>query len=163
AIGGGLGKVATRLRKPFHKPEVHWGAGAARFRKQTIKLVEKRWAPLTLTTILSHMALWFILLLALRHVGVSEHEVSTIQVLAAQEKPAEAPTRCVRGANHPRGRLEVTAVRAGRSLISLSLGVGLILTACTGGHSTGEGSPSASHPVTIASFDFVENEILAQL
>ena len=54
----------------------------------------------------------------------------------------------------------MTAVRAGRSLISLSLGVGLILTACTGGHSTGEGSPSASHPVTIASFDFVENEIL---
>src|SRR5439155_9534531 len=28
------------------------------------------------------MALWFVLLLALRHVGVSEHEVSTIQVLA---------------------------------------------------------------------------------
>jgi len=57
----------------------------------------------------------------------------------------------------------VTAVRAGRSLTSLSLGVGLILTACTGGHSTGGGSPSASHPVTIASFDFVESEILAQL
>ena len=57
----------------------------------------------------------------------------------------------------------MTAVRAGRSLISLSLGVGLILTACTGGHSTGGGSPSASHPVTIASFDFVESEILAQL
>jgi uncharacterized membrane protein YbhN (UPF0104 family) len=28
------------------------------------------------------LALWFILLLSLRHVGVSEHEVSTIQVLA---------------------------------------------------------------------------------
>ena len=82
AIGGGLGKVATRLRKPFHKPEVHWGAGAARFRKQTIKLVEKRWPALTLTTVVSHIALWFVLLLSLRHVGVSEQEVSTIQVLA---------------------------------------------------------------------------------
>ncbi len=82
AIGGGLGKAATRLRKPFHRPEVHWGAAAARFRKQTIKLVERRWAALTLTTVLSHLALWVVLLLALRHVGVSEREVSTIQVLA---------------------------------------------------------------------------------
>jgi len=82
AVGGGLGKLASLLRKPFHKPAVHWGESAARFRKQTIKLLEKRWPALTLTTILSHLALWFVLLLALRHVGVSEHEVSTIQVLA---------------------------------------------------------------------------------
>jgi uncharacterized protein (TIRG00374 family) len=82
AIGGGLGKVVSRIRKPFHKPAVHWGEVAARFRKQTIALVEKRWPALTLTTVVSHLALWFVLLLALRHVGVSEHEVSTIQVLA---------------------------------------------------------------------------------
>lgn len=82
AIGGGLGKVATRIRRLFHKPEVHWGEASARFRKQTINLVEKRWVPLTLTTVVSHLALWFVLLLALRHVGVSEHEVSTVQVLA---------------------------------------------------------------------------------
>ncbi|MGH2525922.1 MAG: lysylphosphatidylglycerol synthase domain-containing protein, partial [Actinomycetota bacterium] len=30
----------------------------------------------------SHLALWFVLLLALRHVGVSESQVSTLQVLA---------------------------------------------------------------------------------
>lgn len=82
AIGGGLGKVASRIRKPFHKPAVHWGDAGGRFREQTIALVEKRWPALTLTTVVSHLALWFVLLLALRHVGVSEHEVSTIQVLA---------------------------------------------------------------------------------
>jgi uncharacterized membrane protein YbhN (UPF0104 family) len=36
---------------------------------------------LTLSTILSHLALFFVLLLALRDVGVSEHEISTAQVL----------------------------------------------------------------------------------
>jgi len=83
AIGQGVGKAWSRVRRLLRKPPVaDWGERAVGFRKQTIKLVEKRWAPLTLTTILSHMALWFILLLALRHVGVSEPEVSTIQVLA---------------------------------------------------------------------------------
>jgi uncharacterized protein (TIRG00374 family) len=82
-IGTGLGKAWTRLRKTFRKPPVTtWGVGAVRFREQTIELVAKRWLPLTLTTVISHLALWFILLLSLRHVGVSEHEVSTIQVLA---------------------------------------------------------------------------------
>jgi uncharacterized protein (TIRG00374 family) len=81
AIGGGLGKVATRVRKVFHKPEVHWGDAAARFRKQTIGLVSQRWPALTISSLVSHFALYFVLLLALRHVGVSEQEVSWAQVL----------------------------------------------------------------------------------
>ncbi len=54
-------------------------------------------------------------------------------------------------------------VSARRSLIGLSLGVALLLTACTGGHSTAGGPPSGARPITVASFDFVESEILAQL
>jgi uncharacterized membrane protein YbhN (UPF0104 family) len=82
SIGHGLGRGWSRVRAVFRKPPVpDWGEGAVRFRKQTIKLVSKRWPALTFTTVLSHFALWFVLLLALRHVGVSEHEVSTIQVL----------------------------------------------------------------------------------
>ena len=70
-------------RAGFRKPPVDtWGEGAVRFRKQTIGLVVRRWPALTITTIVSHLALWFVLLLSLRHVGVSVHEVSTIQVLA---------------------------------------------------------------------------------
>lgn len=45
-------------------------------------LVEKRWLYLTITTVLSQLALWFVLLLSLRHVGISEQEVSALQSLA---------------------------------------------------------------------------------
>jgi uncharacterized protein (TIRG00374 family) len=83
AIGDWLGGSWSRVRRLVRKPPVDaWGEGAVRFRKQTIKLVAKRWPALTITTVGSHLALWLVLLLALRHVGVSEHEVSTIQVLA---------------------------------------------------------------------------------
>jgi uncharacterized membrane protein YbhN (UPF0104 family) len=83
SIGDRLGKAWSWIRLRFRKPPVTtWGEGAVRFRKQTIKLVAKRWPAITLTTLVSHLALWFVLLLSLRHVGVSEQEVSTIQVLA---------------------------------------------------------------------------------
>jgi len=81
AIGGGLGKVASLVRKPFRKPAVHWGDAAARFRHQTIDLIAKRWVPLTVSALVSHFALFLVLLLALRHVGVSEKEVTWAQVL----------------------------------------------------------------------------------
>ena len=82
-IGDGLGAAWSWMRRLFHTPPVTgWGEGAVRFRKQTIKLIAKRWLPLTLTTAVSHLALWFVLVLTLRHVGVSEREVSSIQVLA---------------------------------------------------------------------------------
>lgn len=81
AVGGGLGKGASFLRKPFHKPPVHWGDAAARFRKQTIGLIAKRWPALTISSLVSHVALYLVLLLALRHVGVSEREISWAQVL----------------------------------------------------------------------------------
>jgi uncharacterized membrane protein YbhN (UPF0104 family) len=83
AIGGGLGRAWSWIRRLVRRGPVDtWGEGAVRFRKQTIKLVVKRWPALTITTVGSHLALWFVLLLSLRHVGVSAHEVSTIQVLA---------------------------------------------------------------------------------
>ncbi len=81
AIGGGLGKLASLVRKPFHKPPVHWGEAAARFRHQTIGLIAKRWPALTVSALVSHFALYLVLLLALRHVGVAEHEISWAQVL----------------------------------------------------------------------------------
>jgi putative heme transporter len=83
AIGARLGKIWSSIRGLFHKPPVEtWGEAAVRFRKQTIGLVVRRWHTLTITTVVSHLALWFVLLLSLRHVGVSAHEVSTVQVLA---------------------------------------------------------------------------------
>ena len=82
-IGDRLGRLVSFSSKIVRRPPVTgWGEAAVRFRKQTIRLVVRRWVQLTLTTILSHLALYFVLLLSLRHVGVSEHEVSALQVLA---------------------------------------------------------------------------------
>lgn len=54
----------------------------------------------------------------------------------------------------------------GRSLARLALGAlcaGLVTTACTGGTTTSGGPPSGVRPITIASFDFTESEVLAEL
>jgi uncharacterized membrane protein YbhN (UPF0104 family) len=83
AIGDALGRAWSRIRAVLRRPPVtDWGEGAVRFRKQTIKLVAKRWIPITATTVVSHLALWFVLVLALRHVGVADHEISWAQILA---------------------------------------------------------------------------------
>jgi uncharacterized membrane protein YbhN (UPF0104 family) len=79
--GAMLGKIASFFRKPFRKPPVDWSEAAVRFRHQTIELVAKRWVALSLSTVVSHVCLYLVLLLSLRHVGVAEHEISWAQVL----------------------------------------------------------------------------------
>lgn len=82
-IGNRLGKIVSAVLRPFGKPPITtWGEQAVAFRKRTIVLVARRWPAITITTVVSHLALWFVLLLSLRHVGVTEAEVSTLQVLA---------------------------------------------------------------------------------
>jgi uncharacterized membrane protein YbhN (UPF0104 family) len=81
-IGDALGRAVSFLMRLIRRPAVeHWGDAAVRFRRQTIDLVAKRGIALTVTTIVSHLALFLVLLLAVRHVGVSESEISTAQVL----------------------------------------------------------------------------------
>ncbi|HEX9123324.1 MAG TPA: YbhN family protein [Actinomycetota bacterium] len=81
-IGDLLGGALSFLRRLARKPPLSdFGEVVVRFRRQTIDLVAGRWVALTLTTVLSHLALYFVLLLALRHVGVSEHEIGWAQVL----------------------------------------------------------------------------------
>jgi uncharacterized protein (TIRG00374 family) len=82
-IGAWLGRVVSRVRGWFHKePVTTWGDQAAEFRHRTITFLGNRWIALTVTTVASHLALWLVLLLALRSVGISEQEVSTLQTLA---------------------------------------------------------------------------------
>lgn len=82
-IGEGLGKVMSFFLKLFRKePRTGGGDRAVRFRADTIGLVEGRWLRLTLTTILSQVALAFVLVLSLRSMGVSEQDVSTAQIFA---------------------------------------------------------------------------------
>jgi putative heme transporter len=60
-----------------------WGAAAADFRRRTIELLRTQWAQLTVTTVISHITLYLVLLVALRHVGVSNDAVGWEQALAA--------------------------------------------------------------------------------
>lgn len=84
AVGERLGRIVSSVRKPFGKaPAEGWGEGFARFRRDCIGLLRARWLPLSLSTLVSHLSLYLVLLLSLRHVGVSEAEVSAVEVLAA--------------------------------------------------------------------------------
>jgi uncharacterized protein (TIRG00374 family) len=82
-IGSWFGRIASWFRRLRHKPPVTtWGDGAARFRRDTIVLVRHRWFRLSAMTVLSQVALFFVLLLSLRHLGISEQEISTAEAFA---------------------------------------------------------------------------------
>jgi putative heme transporter len=83
-LGGALANGVAWLRRLVHRPgRPDWAREAVAFRAQAITLLRGRWHWLTLTTLASHLSLFLVLLLALRHVGVSEAEVSWIEALAA--------------------------------------------------------------------------------
>lgn len=82
-VGTRIGRVLSVFRRLFHKASLTDLADrAAKFRADTIALVEHRWWIITWTTLLSHVALYFVLLLSLRHLGISEGEVSAAEVFA---------------------------------------------------------------------------------
>jgi uncharacterized protein (TIRG00374 family) len=77
------GRVASRLLRLVRRPPVHgWELATVRFRARTLDLLEGGWVPITAATLVSHLSLYLVLLVALRHVGVSDDEVSWVQVLA---------------------------------------------------------------------------------
>lgn len=84
AIGRGVGHVVNWGRKLLRKePMEGWGERSSDFRTDTIGLLRHRWLWLTVATLLSHISLYLVLLVAIRHVGVSQEELSWIAVLAA--------------------------------------------------------------------------------
>jgi len=83
-VGAGLARVAAPVLRLLRRhPPRDWDAAAVRGRARVIDLLRGRWLVLTVATLVSHLSLFLVLLVALRHVGVSEDEVSWIQVLAA--------------------------------------------------------------------------------
>lgn len=70
-----------KLRKKEQTENVE--DGVLQFRHQVIGLVRKRWLHLTAAALISHITLYCVLLVSLRHVGVSDAAVSWVQVLAA--------------------------------------------------------------------------------
>lgn len=83
-IGATMAKVVSRIRRTFGRgPVSGWAEGAERFRAETIDLLRRRWAALTLATVVSHVSLYLVLLVSLRHVGVADTAVSWAEVLGA--------------------------------------------------------------------------------
>ena len=84
ALGRGLGRVVDWFRRRLRKEEVGgWEERSSAFRTDTIGLLRHRWIWLTVATLVSHISLFLVLLVALRHVGISQSELSWISVLAA--------------------------------------------------------------------------------
>jgi putative heme transporter len=77
------GRVATRLLAMVRRPPVSgWELATVKFRNRTIDLVAHRWIAITVWSLVSHLSLYAVLVVALRDVGVSDAEVSWAQVLA---------------------------------------------------------------------------------
>jgi putative heme transporter len=77
------GRVASRLLRLVRRPPVHgWELATVKFRARTLDLLEHGWAPITVATVVSHLSLYLVLLVALRQVGVSDAEVGWAEVLA---------------------------------------------------------------------------------
>jgi uncharacterized membrane protein YbhN (UPF0104 family) len=82
-IGASVGRIVSRLRTLVRKPPVtDWDDAGARFRAQALGLLRTRWLRLTVSTLVSHISLYIVLLVTLRHVGVGNEVLSWIQVLA---------------------------------------------------------------------------------
>lgn len=82
-VGAGAERAVNGLLHVARRPPVTgWEDSAVTFRAQTNELLRTRWGPLTLATLVSHLSLFAVLLLSLRHVGVSEDEVSWPAALA---------------------------------------------------------------------------------
>jgi uncharacterized protein (TIRG00374 family) len=84
AIGSRLGAVMAGAYRLVRRTwDRDWGSAAVDFRRRTIGLLEGRWLMLTIATLVSHLSLFLVLLVCLRHVGISESDVSTVQAFAA--------------------------------------------------------------------------------
>ena len=84
----GVGERAQRLANRALKlvrrpPRAGWGEATVRFRRQTIDLLQRRWAAITVAQFAGHLAVFGVFIVALRATGVGSDEVTWIEALAA--------------------------------------------------------------------------------
>src|SRR3954469_15759650 len=81
-VGVWLARVVSALLRPLHRGPVEgWDKALRKFRDRTVLLLRARWHWITLTSVVSHLSLFLVLLLALRFCGVSSAQVGGPQVL----------------------------------------------------------------------------------
>ncbi|MGY1617183.1 YbhN family protein [Geodermatophilus sp. SYSU D00691] len=82
-LGRWLARVVSAVLRPLRKgPVGGWDDALTKFRDRTVLLLRARWHWLTLTTVVSHLSLFLVLLLALRFCGVSADQVGWAEALA---------------------------------------------------------------------------------
>jgi uncharacterized membrane protein YbhN (UPF0104 family) len=82
-VGERAGRI---LRRPLHllrrPPADGWGDATVKFRGRVVDVVRHSWIRLTISCLIGHLSLLVVLIVALRDVGVSNAEVSWIEILA---------------------------------------------------------------------------------
>jgi uncharacterized protein (TIRG00374 family) len=73
------GRALALVRRP---PPRGWEAATVRFRADASELLAHRWLWITSAALVSHLSLWLVLLVTLRHVGVPDSVVSWAEVLS---------------------------------------------------------------------------------
>ncbi len=75
--------IVSAVLRPFGRGPVHgWDLATTKFRDRTALLLQARWYWIALATLVSHLSLFAVLLLALRFVGVDSDQVSLAEALA---------------------------------------------------------------------------------
>lgn len=82
-LGRGLARMVSAVLRIFRRPPAKgWDRATVKFRYRTITLLRARWPWITAATLLSHLSLYLVLLVALRFVGVTDAQVGWAEVLA---------------------------------------------------------------------------------
>ena len=83
-VGRGLGRLADFVTRVARRTSTRdWAGSAKDFRRRTIVLLRSRWLQLTFWTLVSHLTLFAVLLMSLRHVGISSEVIGGPEALAA--------------------------------------------------------------------------------
>ncbi len=84
AVGDRAARAASWSKRLIRKRPVSWsGAEFVRFRSETIELLRRRWHVLTVATLASQLAVFVVLVVSLRAVGVTRVQVSIVEAFAA--------------------------------------------------------------------------------
>jgi len=82
-VGSALGAAVSRVRALVGKgPVGSWDDKAARFRTDSIDLVQERWHWLTLATVVGHVSLFVVLFVTMRLIGIDAESLTFAESLA---------------------------------------------------------------------------------
>jgi len=83
SIGALAQRVTNRLLRVVRRgPVVGWAASFVDFRRSTVDLIRRRWALLTVAAVGGNLAVFVVLLVSLRAVGVTASEITWIEAFA---------------------------------------------------------------------------------